>query len=728
MFGLGILDVAVIVIYFLAVIYIGFRSMKRVKSQEDYFLAGRRFGKFIQTFAAFGQGTSSESAVGVTTTTFVNGAAGTWSALNVLFATPIYWITSPWYRRLRIMTLGDFFEERYGSKIMAGVYAIFQTLLFMLALSLAFNAMSKTIMALTPKTVDQLTAVQVAEYERAVELGDIEAKDYSLLLPAEQTRLEQLRLENPRKVFSHINQPALIWVVCAIILLYAVAGGLEAAFMTDTLQGVFIIILSLILIPFAFSKIGTLYGGDGIMDSFRILHEKVPDSFFEIFGSPASIDFTWYYILSLSILNTVGVMVQANQLTANAAAKDEYTARFGFTAGMYMKRICTLFWGLLALAAILLYSGVVRDPDMVWGYATRDLLGSLNLGLVGLMIACLMAAVMSTADCFMITSSSLLTHNVFRPLFPGREELSYVRIGRFLGASTIIGGALLALTFESMLQQMKIIWEFGIVFSAPFLLGMLWRKINCRAAWGSIGITLIVFFILPLFIPVFAPTLKTDQYLLKMTQPRMIERQYVAREMDVQERQSEIELWQKQKDAGIETTQKPLALEEGQSFTQSYALPKKSIFWTKGVSPDQQGVLRGNGMLSLELIVIDKFGFDLSKNPYALNETLRVLIRVAIPFLLALVLSYITKSDDKDMLDRFFVKMKTEVVPDKEQDKKQLEMSFADPTRFDHLKMFPKTQLEITKWNKVDIIGFAVSCMIAAVIVLLLYLMINIGK
>ena len=197
-------------------------------------------------------------------------------------------------------------------------------------------------------------------------------------------------------------------------------------------------------------------------------------------------------------------MVQANQLTANAAAKDEYTARFGFTVGRYMKRICTLFWGLLALAAILLYTGTVRDPDMVWGHATRDLPGPLNMGLVGLMIACLMAAVMSTADCFMITSSSLLTHNVFRPLFPGRQEKSYVSIGRFLGASTIIGGALLALTFESMLQQMKIIWEFGIEFSAPFLLGMLWRRINCRAAWGAIGVTLIMFFLLPLFIPIFA--------------------------------------------------------------------------------------------------------------------------------------------------------------------------------------------------------------------------------
>lgn len=96
--------------------------------------------------------------------------------------------------------------------------------------------------------------------------------------------------------------------------------------------------------------------------------------------------------------------------------------------------------------------------------------------------------------------------------------------------------------------------------------------------------------------------------------------------------------------------------------------------------------------------------------------------------MLALVLSYITKSDDKEMLDRFFVKMKTQVLPDRQQDDEQIKLSYMDPSRFDHLKMFAKTQLEITKWSKVDIIGFAVSCMIAAVIFLLLYLMISVGK
>jgi SSS family solute:Na+ symporter len=152
MFGLQIIDLAVIGLYFAFVIAIGLRAMRRIRNQEDYFLAGRRFGKFIQTFAAFGQGTSADNAVGVTTTTFVNGIAGVWSSLLYLFATPMYWMVMPWMRRLRLLTLGDFFEERYGSKLMEGVYALIGSLCMMTIISVGFSAMTKTVVALTPKT------------------------------------------------------------------------------------------------------------------------------------------------------------------------------------------------------------------------------------------------------------------------------------------------------------------------------------------------------------------------------------------------------------------------------------------------------------------------------------------------------------------------------------------------------------------------------------------------
>ena len=139
MFGLPLLDIVVIIFYFLVIIVIGLWAMRRIKNQEDYFLAGRRFGKFIQTFAAFGQGTSADTAIGVSTTTFSNGAAGMWSSLIYLFATPFYWLVMPWMRRLRLLTLGDFFEERYGSKSLAGVYAVIGSIGLMAILAVGFR-------------------------------------------------------------------------------------------------------------------------------------------------------------------------------------------------------------------------------------------------------------------------------------------------------------------------------------------------------------------------------------------------------------------------------------------------------------------------------------------------------------------------------------------------------------------------------------------------------------
>ncbi len=727
MFGLPILDILVILLYFLTVVIIGFWAMKRIKSQEDYFLAGRRFGKLIQTFAAFGQATSSDTAVSTTTTTVKNGASGIWSALCVLFATPVFWMTSPWYRRMRLLTLGDFFEERYCSKPMGATYAVVWALSFMIVLSMAFNALSKTVMALTPKTQAEFSAEETAEYNLAVRLGELESVDYFTLSKAEQAQLDKLRLEKPRATFSHTNKMILIFSACIIVLIYAVAGGLEAAYVTDTLQGFFIIVLSVILLPFALLKINHLFGGNGIMDAFRIMHEKLPESYFEIFGSPSNVDFTWYYIAALGLMVTINVAVGANQLVATGSAKDEYTARFGFTAGVYLKRFCTILWGLTALTTVVIYSKSVHDPDLMWGHATRDLLGPLNLGLVGLMIACLMAALMSSADCYMITTSGLLTRNLYRPLIPNKPEGHYVKIGRILGATVIIGGAVMAFGFDDLLQQMKFWWEFGIIFAAAFWLGILWRRSNSKAAWASIILNLVLFFLLPMLVPVFSPGLRTNSYLLKMIEPRVLERQYTAREMDVRYRQDEITKWDALKAVGQETGTRPVGLEPGQKFTKKYSLPRKTIFWTKGIKENKEGQLQGCGMLNIWLILYDKLGFNLAKNPYALNETLRILTRTIAPFIIMFIVGYLTKPDDEKALELFYVKMKTPVLVDRQADERELNLSYANPKRFDHLKLFPRSQWEFTKWDKVDTIGFLIATAIAFAIIGILYTAVNIG-
>ncbi|MFA5292725.1 MAG: sodium:solute symporter family protein [Phycisphaerae bacterium] len=727
MFGLPILDILVIVVYFAGMLAIGFWAMYRIKNREDYFLGGRRFGKMIQIFASFGQATSVSNATGTITTTMVNGISGIWSSLLYVFGTPVYWLTTIWYRRLRILTMGDFFVNRYGSKVMAGVYSVISVVGLMVIISLGFNAMGKTAIAMVPKTVNELTRQERIEYDASVELGELEASDYALLTDQQKTKLDELRLMRPRNLFPHISKEMTVLIVCVITLIYSVAGGLEAAFVTDLIQGIFIILLSVLLVPFAWVRINALYGGSGFLSAMKTVHVELPESFFEVLGTPTTIDFTWYYILAVTVMVTLNLGIQANQLTTSGSAKDEYTARFGFITGLYMKRVVVLLWGLFGLFAILLYNNV-RDPDLVFGVATVDLLGGLKLGLVGLMIACLMAALMSTASCLMISSSALLTHNLYRPLFSRISEKHYVLVGRFSGAIVLLGGAWIALQFESIFQQLKFSWEITAIFVACFWLGMVWRRPNRIGAWASIIVTSILFFLLPVILPAIFPSLRSNQYLAKQTDPQPIVRQYRAHQMDLQIRDKQIETWDKLNLIGKARGTRPAPLVAGQRFERVYQIKPKSVFWMQGVKRNDNGEITGCGMLNIDLVLLDKMGIDLSKFPYALNESIRVLFRVIIPFGVLIIFSLVTRPDDKERLDRFFVKMKTPVHKDHDADKQEIELSYANPQRFDHLKLFPNSQWEFSKWDKTDVVGFLISVAVAVAIVGLLYLIATIGS
>lgn len=726
-YGLTWLDIAVILLYFAGMVGIGFWSMRRVHNQEDYFLGGRRFGKFIQTFAAFGQSTNVDNCVGVLTTTFTNGAAGIWSSLLYLPGTPILWMVSPWMRRLRVLTLGDFYHERYGSRPLAATYAVLGSICLMAYLSVGFSAMSKTVTALTPKDRAELTIPEEAELARAEELTRLSETDYVLLSTAERERLTELRLSRPRGVFSHLDENTVTWVVCIIVLVYTVAGGLIAAFITDTVQGIFLIILSFILLPFGWAKVNRIYGGEGVLDAFGTIHDRLPEAFFEVFGSPAAIDFTWYYIAAIGVLAALNTTVQPNMLTANGSARDEYTARFGFTTGVLMKRFATVFWGIFGLTAIVLYTGIVHNPDLVWGYATHDLLAPANMGLVGLMIACLTAALMSTADILMITCASLLTHNLYNPLVPGRSEHHYINVGRVLGAGVVIGGAFMASQFDSILQLLKFIWEFNVILAASFWLGMKWRRATRYGAWSSIVTAALLFFILPGLIPATIPGLRTNPALLAMTEPQPVVRAYTARDMDAAERARLTAAWDSADSLGQAQGPRPMPLWVGERFEKTWAPAPQAIYWTQGVVQTGTGGLTGKGALNLELAALGALGADLRANPHALNQTWRLVIHIILPFLVLVLVSLSTPRDDKRLLDRFFVKMKTRVIADRRADDAELAASYANPRRFDHVKLFPDSDWEFDRWDREDTVGFLAAVGAVLGIIVLLVVLVNLG-
>ena len=350
------LDYAVLAGYFAVMATIGFICMRRVKGQEDYFLGGRGFGKLLQTFAAFGAGTGSSDPVNTGRTTFTSGMSGMWSVMYWLFVTPFYWITAIWYRRMRHTTLADWFTERYESRKLGAAYALFGLFFIMTYGSMMFSAVGKVAAPLVSTGVFE--AVQGAETGLGIEY---------LLVP----------------------------IIGIIVFIYGTAGGLEAAYWTDLIQGLCIVVLSIILIPFGLTALIEKFGDPdtmGLMEGFRIMHEQVPQEYFSVVGTNSSSEFPLHFIIAVVMINLMTVVIQPHFIiTGGGSAKDENSARIGLVVGNFLKRLCTVGWVLTALIALALFADspeLSLDPDKTWGVASRELLGPGFRGPDACLLAC----------------------------------------------------------------------------------------------------------------------------------------------------------------------------------------------------------------------------------------------------------------------------------------------------------------------------------------------------
>ena len=633
-------DYLVLFLYFTGMAGIGFWAMRQVKGQEDYFMGGRKFGKLMQTFAAFGAGTGSADPVNTARGTFANGMSGMWGVMYWLFVTPIYWISAVWYRRMRCLTLGDWFTERYESKSMGVAYAIFGCFYYMVYGAMLFTAIGKV----------------------AVPLMGAE-------------------------LFGVQTEYVLVPLVAVIVTLYGVLGGLTAAYWTDLIQGICIILLSILLIPFGLNAVVEKFGatGDTWTDGFRVMHEQLPASTFEIVGGSAASEFPLYAIITIVIMNIIGIVLTPHFIvTGGGSAKSEHDARVGLVTGNFIKRFCTIGWVITALIVLTLYGGdaaLIKDADMAWGVATKELLGPLGIGLVGLMLACLLAALMSSVDCYMLVCSALVVRNIYVPYFnPKAGDRECLRLGRITGAIVVLGAVIISVTMLDMFKQLELTWIVPMTFAALFWLGMYWRRATTKAGWITIAFCLLTFFILPRIIPAVAPSLRSNPAYAQVNQP-----------------------------------------------TETNAAGGKSIYWTGGVK-EMDGTSRGEGSFRFDMMIYDKLlGCDLTKVRNATLKTLEFPFKILAPFLVMIIASLLTRPNSKEALDRLYVRMKTPVRPDPDEDKVEMEKSYAEPSRFDDRKLFPNTQLEIQRPTPMDFWGFLACFAICFAIIGLVFWVAGIG-
>ena len=632
------IDYVVLFGYFAGMAAIGVLAMKRIKGQEDYFMGGRRFGKLFQTFAAFGAGTGSADPVNTARGTFANGMSGMWGVMYWLFVTPIYWISAVWYRRMRCLTLGDWFAERYQSKKMGVAYAIFGCFYYMVYGAMLFTAIGKV----------------------------------------------SVPLVGP-ELFGMQTEHVLVPIVAIVVTLYGVLGGIAAAYWTDLIQGFCIILLSVLLIPFGLHAVVEKFGspGDSWTDGFRVMHEQLPADNFTILGGSAASEFPLYAIVVIVIMNIIGIVLTPHFIvTGGGTAKSEQDARIGLVTGNFIKRFCTIGWVITALIVLTLFGddmALIKDADMAWGTATKELLGPLGIGLVGLMLACLLAALMSSVDCYMLVCSALVVRNIYVPFVnPKAGEKECLLLGRATGGVVVLGAVIISVTMLDMFKQLELTWVVPMTFAALFWVGMYWRRATTKAGWITVAFCVLTFFILPRLIPTVAPSLRTEPSLVQTN----------------------------------------LKTETGGG---------KSIYWSGGVD-EKQGIATGVGSFRFDMLIYDKIpGVDLTKVSNAALKTLEFPFKIIAPFLVMIIASLLTKPNDKKALDRLYVKMKTPVDPVPEKDEAEIEKSYANPDRFDKNKLFPNSNLEFQRPTKYDVIGFITCFALCFAIIGLVLLVAQIG-
>jgi Na+/proline symporter len=419
------LDLIVIGLYLLMMAGIGLWTYKKIKDTGDFFMGGRRFGKILTIAHTFGSGTQTDQPVAVSGACYELGLAGIWYQWLWLFCTPFYWILAPIYRRLRYITIVDFFQERFGSS-MAILYLFMALLFFMVNMGTILKG-SGTIVAgviAVDTTVDAARVINIS-----------------------------------------------IIIMTVLFVIYGLLGGLVAAAVTDTIQGVLIVVLSFLLLPFAVVKAG----------GFEAIHQKIASSMFSLI---APHEVTLFFIVMVVINGLIGWVVQPQHIAIGGSGKTEWEARVGMTYGNYIKRFCTSAWAFMGIFGLILYPGLVHENrELVFGMAVRDLLPA---GLVGLMVAGMLAGVMSTCDSFMVGGSAILTNNFYqRYINSSPSRRMSLLISRFASIIIVAGGLSFAFWIPSVVEGLKVIWQVTSVIGISYWIGVVWPRANRWGAWAS---------------------------------------------------------------------------------------------------------------------------------------------------------------------------------------------------------------------------------------------------
>ena len=698
-FGLHVLDFSIVLVFILIVLGLGWRASRKTKTTEDFYVAGRRLGKFYQFFLNLGTSTNADQAIIVSREVYRQGIGGMWIQYLVLFLTPFYWFTTAFFRRVRLVTIGDFFAERFKSRFLGAAFAVFTLFMAFLGNGVGYMVAAKTMMALTPKPVEKYTVQERQSVDLFHEYQALRAKaEKTELVPVEEARLTELgerQKKRELKAFISYTDSVTIYLVYTVIVaVYTMMGGFLAAAITDVIQGFLLTAFSLMLIPIALVRVGGFAG----------LHASVPDFMFRLFGSAATSEYAWYTILAMALANLVSIIAVASGMQTAGSAKNEMTARVGMIGGMFFKRFIMIFWALTGLLAIALYSGQLHDPDLIWGHMTMDLLFP---GAIGLMMAGVLSAKMSSLAGSSVAYSALFIRNLYQPFVKPKSDRHLINVGRVAIGATLLGGVGVALFIGNLLDLFKYFISLPAIFGAAIWLGFLWRRVTKTAVIAQIFVCFTIYALVP---NVFQSLewARTREGFLRETRAQTVTITTQAMREDVE--------------AGR-------AAKVGEVIRKERTNPPEGIFYEKVArrdATDPSSPRIGIGRFHAELWVLSWFTVDFSGFSKAQLSAVRFGFDALFPFLLLFLLSAVTRPIPKADLDRFFARVHTPVQPTPEEEERVLRHAVEHYEEVEKRKLRPGSNWEIMKPKLIDVIGFGGCWLLVGVMLFLLWLMVNI--
>ncbi len=262
----------------------------------------------------------------------------------------------------------------------------------------------------------------------------------------------------------------LMAVTVFVFITYTLLGGQYSVVRTDTIQSLIIIVAILVSVPLCLDKVG------GIIAMKEVLGH-------EYFSFPVNQYFTWKSLTTYIFLVGSTYLVGPDIYSRLFCAKDEETAK-GATMTVALILIPFAFAiTMIGMSARVLFPQI--NPEASFPSMVNHLFPT---GLNGLVIAALLAAMMSSADTCLLTTSTILSMDLVKPhLKPDFTEDKLLSLSRFFIVFIGIFSLLLALILKGVISSLLLgytVYTSGLIF--PILLGFYRHKLKLNRA-GAIS-------------------------------------------------------------------------------------------------------------------------------------------------------------------------------------------------------------------------------------------------